>query len=134
MRTRRALWIFRAPLLCFTVTAVLFAALATASTVDAAAGRTIYFRDGLGASARVTYSIVGKRVTFSGRLWDKPGDGYHARIYGHTNGRRFGIRKAVGGRPRGARFRGASPVRTHFEVCTYDRNVPLRCTTRWTTK
>ena len=59
------------------------------------------------------------------------GDGHHARIYGYTNGRRFGIRKATGGDRR--RFRSASPVRTHFEVCTYERNVPLRCTTKWTT-
>jgi hypothetical protein len=111
--------------------ATLFAVLATASAADAAE-RTIYFRDGLGASAKVTYQVVGQRVEFAGRLWDKKGDGYHARIYGYTNGRRFGIRKGAG---RGSRrFRGASPVKTHFEVCTYNRNVPLRCTTRFTTR
>jgi hypothetical protein len=108
---------------------MVFIALATATAADAAA-KTIYFRDGLGASAKVTYRVIGKRVSFKGRLWDKQGDGYHARIYGYTNGRRFGIRKATRGRSRA--FRSASPVRTHFEVCTYQRNVPLRCTTRWT--
>jgi hypothetical protein len=102
------------------------------ATAGAAEARTIYFRDGLGASAKVTYSIAGKRVSFTGTLWDAKGDGYHARIYGVTNGRRFGIRKAAGGHARA--FRGASPVKTYFEVCTYDRNVPLRCTTRFTTK
>ena len=111
------------------VTAMVFIALATATAADAAA-KTIYFRDGLGASAKVTYRVIGQRVSFKGRLWDKKNDGYHARIYGYTNGRRFGIRKATRGNSRA--FRNASPVRTHFEVCTYQRNVPLRCTTRWT--
>ena len=123
MRIRRASWSVRAALLCFAATALVFTALATASPADAAK-RTIYFRDGLGASARVTYNIVGKRVNFKGRLWDARGDGYHARIYGVTNGRRFGIRKATRGRS--PKFRGASPTRTHFEVCTCQRNVPLR--------
>ncbi len=125
MHTRRGLSNARAALLCLAATAMVFTALAAD-----AASRTIYFRDGLGASAKVTYSVVGKRVNFEGRLWDAKGDGYHARIYGYTNDRRFGIRKATRGRSR--TFRGASPVRTHFEVCTYDRNVTLRCTTKWT--
>jgi len=97
-----------------------------------AAARTIYFRDGLGASAKVTYDVIGKSVRYSGVLWDKQGDGYHARIYGVSNGREFGIRKAALGKARS--FRGASPTPTYFKVCTYDRNVPLRCTTKWTTK
>jgi hypothetical protein len=110
------------------------AALALLATVSAAnaAARTIYFRDGLGASAKVTYNVVGQSVHFSGTLWDKKGDGYHARIYGYTNGERFGIRKAVRGQARA--FKGASPVKTYFKVCTYDRNVPLRCTTKFTNK
>jgi hypothetical protein len=123
----RAISNARAALLCFAATAVVF----TAAATDAA-GKTIYFRDGLGASARVTYTVVGQRVNFHGRLWDADNDGHHARIYGYTNGRRFGIRKATGGSSR--TFRSASPVRTHFEVCTYERNVPLRCTTKWTPK
>ena len=109
--------------------ATVFVLLATASAADAAE-RTIEVRDGLGASARVTYQVIGQRVEFAGRLWDKQGDGYHARIYGITNGRRFGIRKVGSGESR--KFRGASPVKTHFEVCTYDRNVTLRCTTKFT--
>ena len=126
----RAITNARAALLCFAATALVFTALAAAGAADAAA-KTIYFRDGLGASAKVTYTIVGKRVNFHGRLWDAAGDGHHARIYGYTNGRKFGIRKATGGNSR--KFRSASPVKTHFEVCTYERNVPLRCTTKWTT-
>jgi hypothetical protein len=102
---------------------------AVAGTADAAA-RTIDFRDGLGASAEVTYDVVGKSVTYRGTLWDRKGDGYHARIYGVTNGRRFGIMKATHGAAR--TFLGASPLPTYFEVCTYDVNVPLRCTTKFT--
>jgi hypothetical protein len=112
-----------------TAAVVAVTGLAVGGVADAAA-KTIYFRDGLGASARVTYKLNGKSVGLAGRLWDKKGDGYHARIYGVTNGRKFGIRKVGAGRSRA--FRGASPVPTHFEDCTYDRNVPLRCTTRWT--
>jgi hypothetical protein len=119
----------RAALLGVAAVAMVAISLAAASAAEA---RTIYFRDGLGASAKVTYNVVGQRVDFSGTLWDKKGDGYHARIYGYTNGERFGIRKATSGRARA--FRGASPVKTHFRVCTYDRNVPLKCTERFTTK
>ncbi len=129
MRMSLAPSIIRSALLGFAAVAMVVTLLATASTADAAK-RTIVFRDGLGASAKVTYNVIGKRVTFSGTLFDRKGDGYHARIYGYTNGHRFGIRKATGGDPRA--FSGASPLKTHFEVCTYDRNVPLRCTTRFT--
>ena len=130
MRMSLAPSIVRFALLGFAAVAMVVTLLATASTADAAK-RTIYFRDGLGASAKVTYNVVGKRVDFSGTLFDAKGDGHHARIYGYTNGRRFGIKKATGGASRA--FNGASPVKTHFEVCTYERNVPLRCTTRFTT-
>jgi hypothetical protein len=120
-------------ILGFAATAMVLVGLLTAGTASAdAAGKTMYFRDGLGASAKVTYNIVGQRVNWKGRLWDKGGDGYHARIYGYTNGEKFGIRKATRGRSRA--FRGASPVKTYFKVCTYNRRVPLRCTTKWTTK
>ena len=119
----------RAALLGLAAIAMVAISLATASAAEA---RTIYFRDGLGASAKVTYNVVGQRVNFSGTLWDKPGDGYHARIYGYTNGERFGIRKATGGAARN--FKSASPVKTYFKVCTYDRNVMLKCTTRFTDK
>jgi hypothetical protein len=122
----RAPSITRSALLCVAVTATL----AVTGTASAAA-RTMYFRDGLGASARVTYHVAGKSVHYSGVLWDKKGDGYNARIYGVSSGREFGIRRSVLGRARA--FRGASPLPTYFRVCTYDRNVPLRCTTRWTT-
>ena len=110
------------------ILATVIVALATASAAQAAK-RTIKFNDGLGAKAVVTYKIIGKRVEFAGKLKDKKGDGYHARIYGYTNGKKFGIRKATRGKTK--RFRSASPVKTFFEVCTYDRNVPLRCTTKF---
>jgi hypothetical protein len=131
MRTSFAPSIVRVALRGLAGLATVFTLLAIASPAHAA-NRTIYFRDGLGASAKVTYNVTGQRVNFTGTLWDAKGDGYHARIYGYTNGHRFGIRKSAGGDARA--FRGASPVRTHFEVCTYDRNVPLRCTTKFTTK
>lgn len=119
----------RALLIGLVAISVAAISLAIASVAEA---RTIYFRDGLGASAKVTYNVVGQRVDFTGTLWDKPGDGYHARIYGYTNGERFGIRKATGGAARN--FRKSSPVKTYFKVCTYDRNVMLKCTTRFTDK
>ena len=60
MRIRRTSMSARAALLCLAAIALVCTELATASTADAAE-RTIYFRDGLGASARVTYNVVSVR-------------------------------------------------------------------------
>ena len=131
MRIRRTSFSARAALLCLAAIALVCTELATASTADAAE-RTIYFRDGLGASARVTFhKVVGKRVDFGealgrqGRSHARPDLRLHERPQ---------VRDPQGhARPLAQVSASASPVRTHFEVCTYKRNVPLRCTTRWTT-
>jgi hypothetical protein len=111
--------------------ALVCAALATtgAPSADAANG-LMYFRDGVGASAKVKWSNNGGSVKYNGRIWDRKGDGWHARIYGYSLGQPFPIRKATHGRSR--TFSGEAPAPLFFEVCTYDRSTEVECTRRWT--
>jgi hypothetical protein len=81
-------------------------------------------------SARVTTSTSGGMVKHKGRIWDRKGDGWHARIYGYSLGHPFGIRKATRGSSR--TFSGEVPAPLFFEVCTYNRNTEITCTRRWT--
>jgi hypothetical protein len=69
-------------------------------------------------------------VKFKGRIWDREGDGWHARIYGYSLGQPFGIRKATNGQSR--TFSGEVPAPLFFEVCTYDGSTQVTCTRRWT--
>jgi hypothetical protein len=111
--------------------ALVCAALATAGPPSAeASSGLMYFRDGVGASAKVYYVKRGGMVKYKGRIWDRKGDGMHARIYGYSLGHPFGIRKALRGRSE--TFRGEVPAPLFFEVCTYQRHTQVTCTRRWT--
>jgi hypothetical protein len=111
--------------------ALVCTALATAGAPSAEAnGGLIYFRDGVGASAKITYRKSGGMVRYKGRIWDRKGDYMHARIYGYSLGQPYGIRKATRGRSRA--FHGSVPGPLFFEVCTYQRSREIRCTRRWT--
>jgi len=85
---------------------------------------------GVGASAKVHWRKSGGYVTYKGRIWDRKGDGWHARIYGYSLGHPFPIRKATRGRSR--TFSGKVPAPAFFEVCTYDRSTEVACTRKWT--
>jgi hypothetical protein len=111
--------------------ALVCAALATAGapSADARSG-LMYFRDGVGASAKVYFRERAGTVKYKGRIWDRKGDGWHARIYGYSLGHAFGIRKATFGRSR--TFSGEVPAPVFFEVCTFDGSTKVTCTRRWT--
>jgi hypothetical protein len=117
-------------LLCFAAAALVSGAFLAAGAPSAEADGLMYFRDGVGASARVTTSTSGGMVKYKGRIWDRPGDGWHARIYGYSLGHPFGIRKATRGSSR--TFSGEVPAPLFFEVCTYNRDTEIKCTRRWT--
>jgi hypothetical protein len=104
-------------------------AIAGAPSAEAKSG-LMYFRDGVGASAKVYFRESGGTVKYKGRIWDRKGDGWHARIYGYSLGHPFGIRKPTRGRSR--TFRGEVPAPLFFEVCTYDGSTEVTCTRRWT--
>jgi hypothetical protein len=101
----------------------------------AAEARTVIFKDGLGASAQVTWDTSGGTLKYYGTVFDKKGDGYSAKIF-RVNGRSapreiatatFGGRKDFGsaGRP----LQTSLPA--HFRVCTYNRDAQIRCTERF---
>jgi|Tabmets5t2r1_1033131.scaffolds.fasta_scaffold162771_1 hypothetical protein len=107
------------------------AAFATGGAPSAEAGAGLmYFRDGVGASARVYYRESGGMVKYKGRIWDRKGDGAHARIYGYSLGHPFGIRKAKFGTSK--TFSGEVPSPLFFEVCTFRGSTQVACTRRWT--
>ena len=111
--------------------ALVCAALATAGAPSAeAANGLMYFRDGVGGSAKVYWRKSGGRVKYKGRIWDRKGDGWHARIYGYSLGHPFPIRKATRGRSR--TFSGEVPAPVFFEVCTSDRSTEVTCPRRCT--
>jgi hypothetical protein len=117
-------------LMCFATAALVTGTLLAAGAPSARADGLMYFRDGVGASARVTTSTSGGMVKYKGRIWDRKGDGWHAGIYGYSLGHPFRIRKAARGRSR--TFSGEVPAPLFFEVCTYNRNTEITCTRRWT--
>jgi hypothetical protein len=111
--------------------ALVCAALATAGAPSAEAkSGLMYFRDGVGASARVYFRTKGGMVKYKGRIWDRKGDGWHARIYGYSLGHPFGIRKVTHGQSEA--FSGEVPEPLFFEVCTYDGSTEVTCTRKWT--
>jgi hypothetical protein len=116
-------------LLGLTACAVLFAVLLIAGAPPAQAKGPMYFRDGVGASAKVYWrNLLGGRVEYWGRLWDKKGDGRHARIYRYSNGSPLLLRRATFGGY--SDFSGSTIAPVHFRVCTFKGNVMIRCT--WT--
>jgi hypothetical protein len=94
--------------------------------------RTAVFKDGLGASAMVTWTRTDAGVKYRGTVWDKARDGMHARFYRVTRADADRIGTSLSGSTRGARhFRGTAPREVHFAVCTYDGDREVRCTTQY---
>jgi hypothetical protein len=128
---QRALFLPRTAVTGVAALAVVCVALVTAGAPSAEAkSGLMYFRDGVGASAKVYFRESGGMVKYKGRIWDRKGDGWHARIYGYSLGQPFGIRKATFGQSR--TFRGEVPAPVFFEVCTYDGSTQVTCTRKWT--
>jgi hypothetical protein len=117
-------------LMCFAAAALVACAFLGTAAPSAEADGFMYFRDGVGASARVTTSTSGGMVKYKGRIWDRKGDGWHARIYGYSLGHPFGIRKATHGSSR--TFSGEVPAPLFFEVCTFNGSTEITCTRKWT--
>ena len=63
--------------MCSAAAALAAGTLLAAGTPSAEADGFMYFRDGVGASARVTTSTSGGMVEYKGRVWDRKGDGWH---------------------------------------------------------
>jgi hypothetical protein len=102
----------------------------------AAEARTAIFKDGLGASARVTWDTSGGTLKYYGTVYDAKGDGYHARIF-RDNDR--STRRLIASAKSGGRTNFGSPARpletslpAHFIVCTYNEETSLRCTDKFT--
>lgn len=119
---------------------VALAAIAIGTTLivgaPVAAARTVIFRDGVGASAQVTWDTSRGTLRYYGTVYDRKGDGRHARIL-RVNGRsapRLIAKATYGGH---TNFGSASnPFETslpaHFRVCTYDRETRIACTEKFT--
>lgn len=117
-------------------TAALVTGVSLLAGAAAAEARTVIFKDGNGASAKVTWDTSGGTLKYYGTVYDKQGDGHHARIF-RVNDRtapRLIAKATSGGHANfgSARKPFTTSLPAHFRVCTYERETSLTCTERFT--
>jgi Prokaryotic phospholipase A2 len=104
-------------------------------TPRAMSGRTVVFKDGVGASAQVTWDTSGGTLKYYGTVYDKKRDGRHARIY-RVNDRSAPRLIASATRGRHKSFGSSrNPLETslpaHFRVCTHEQDRQIACSDKF---